>query len=123
MDIPSQTVVLHPGSKMEVALHIQMTDSNTLLVSADLSREASVQSENRIDREKYRVFSNVVHAAVYAAPKNAIRMKPSYHLSTQETTGQASCSISLASAEEGRAIIDYLGRAASAARADSPQYA
>jgi hypothetical protein len=112
MNIPSQTVVLHPGSKMEVALNIQITDSNTLVVSADLSREDASQAESRIDREKYRVFSNVLHAAVYALPKNGIRMKPSYNLSTQEETGQAHCSVPLATLEEGQTIIDYLVRAA-----------
>jgi hypothetical protein len=108
---------------MEVALNIHITDSNTIVVSADVSREAAVQAQSKVDREKYRVFSNVVHAAVYAAPKSAIRMKPSYNLSTQEDTGQVSCSIPVATLQESAAIIDYLVRAASPARSDTLQHA
>src|SRR5688500_2669637 len=103
-----QTVVLHPGSSIELTMHITKGAEGELLIRADLSRADSAAGESRIDRGKYRAFSNAVHSAVYAAPKSGVRMKPSYAISTNDQTGEVTCAIPAASAAEAEAVLNYL---------------
>ena len=111
METQEQAVTLHPGSDIELTMHISKDSRGALFIRADLSADAADEGESRIERGKYRAFSNAVHSAVYAAPKSGVRMKPSYSISTNDQTGVVTCTIPASNAAEASALLSYLSAA------------
>jgi hypothetical protein len=79
-----------------------------LFIRADLRGEDTHDGESRIERGKYRAFSNAVHSAIYAAPKRGVRIKPSYSIATNDQTGEVTCNIPANGAAEAMAVLHYL---------------
>lgn len=113
MEPQAQSVTLHPGSDIELTMFITTDSKGRLLIRADLSSHTAGESESRIERGKYRAFSNAVHSAVYAAPKHGVRMKSSYAIATNDSTGEVTCTIPASSAVEAAVLLHYLSAAPS----------
>ena len=108
MKSPEQKITLHPGSDIELTMHITPDSKGGIFIRADLSGEETGDGESRIERGKYRAFSNAIHSAVYAAPKQGIRIKPSYSIATNDQTGEVTCTIPEMGAAEAMAVLHYL---------------
>lgn len=108
MESQAHSVTLHPGSDIELTMHISTDNAGRLLIRADLSSTSLPDGESRIERGKYRAFSNAVHSAVYAAPQRGVRVKPSYAIATNDHTGEVTCTIPANSAAEAEALLHYL---------------
>src|SRR5690606_3289256 len=108
MDLHEQEVTLHPGSDIELTMRIRKDHKGALHIRADLSGDTVHEGESRIERSKYRAFSNAVHSAVYAAPQSGVRIKPSYAISTNDQTGVVICTIPSCNAAEAEALLNYL---------------
>ena len=103
-----QVITLHAGSPIELTMHITNDYTKGLFIRADLSGVDNEQGQSRIERSKYRAFSNAVHSAVYAAPKLGLRIKPAYSIATNDQTGEVTCNIPAVSAQEAVAMLEYL---------------
>jgi hypothetical protein len=108
MELHEQEVTLHPGSDIELTMRIRKDQKGALHICADLSGNTEVEGESRIERGKYRAFSNAVHSAVYAAPQRGVRIKPCYAIATNDQTGIVTCTIPANTAAEAEALLNYL---------------
>ena len=109
-------VTLHPGSEIELTMYITTDISGKLHIRANLSDNSMVDtklSQSKIERGKYRAFSNAVHSAVYAAPQSGVRIKSSYAISTDDKTGAVTCTIPATNSAEAAVVMDYLSIAPS----------
>ncbi len=109
-------VTLHPGSEIELTMYITTDISGKLHIRANLSGnsiDGVKEGQSKIERGKYRAFSNAVHSAVYAAPQSGVRIKSAYAISTDDKTGEVNCTIPASNSAEAAAVLDYLSIAPS----------